>query len=215
MQLNFLFYIHKVLLFEMFVGCIVMFKMAAAEGARILRSKFRGCLLGALFGDALGAEFENVYEHAPVPLCEFERFSKDELSKLQIRPKKQFRFTDDSSMTMALCRSLLAEKSFNINHLARQFTETYFREPARGYGGSVRTVFYRLQTEHLRDVTLPAREQFDGSGSYGNGAAMRVSPLALFYHNDLGKLKEVSSLGHETGIPLVSVSSGHQGGKFG
>jgi poly(ADP-ribose) glycohydrolase ARH3 len=165
--------------------------MAAVTGVRILRSKFRGCLLGALFGDALGAEFEGEYFNVPVPSHEFDQFSKEELS-LKLKEKKCFRFTDDSAMTMALCCSLLAEKSFNISHLARQFVETYFRESWRGYGGAVVTVFDRLRTETLEDVTLPAREQFDGSGSYGNGAAMRVSPLALFYHNDLDELKKVS-----------------------
>ena len=165
--------------------------MAAVSGVKILRSKFRGCLLGALFGDALGAEFEGKYMYVPVPSHEFEPFSSQELSEFA-KETKRFTFTDDSAMTMALCRSLLHEKSFNTNHLARTFVETYFHEPHRGYGGGVITVFNRLRTEKLKDVTLPAREQFDGSGSYGNGAAMRVSPLALFYYNDLGKLKKVS-----------------------
>jgi poly(ADP-ribose) glycohydrolase ARH3 len=126
----------------------------------------------------------------PVPLHEFDQFSREKLSKL--KAKKRFRFTDDSAMTMAVCRSLVAEKSFNINNLARTFVETYFLEPWRGYGDHVITVFKRLRIETLEDITLPAREQFDGSGSYGNGAAMRVSPLSLFYHNNVDKLKEVS-----------------------
>jgi len=30
------------------------------------------------------------------------------------------------------------------------------------------------------DVYQPAAEQFNGRGSYGNGSAMRVAPVALF-----------------------------------
>ena len=30
------------------------------------------------------------------------------------------------------------------------------------------------------DVLQPARLQFDGQGSYGNGGAMRIAPAALF-----------------------------------
>ena len=168
----------------------IKFNMAAVTGVRILRSKFRGCLLGALFGDALGAEFECKYFSEPVPSHEFERFSVKELS--ESKAKERFRFTDDSAMTMALCRSLLTENSLNVNHLAREFAETYFHEKFRGYGGGVVTVFHKLREETLEDVTLPAREQFDGSGSYGNGAAMRVSPLALFCHDNLDDLRKVS-----------------------
>ena len=168
--------------------------MAAVKGVEILRSKFRGCLLGALFGDALGARFECTYFNEPVPSHEFEQFSKENLSKYQGKESvnKLFHFTDDSAMTMALCRSLLAKKTFNIKDLAKQFTDTFFREPRRGYGTGVVTVFEKLKAENLDDVTLPAREQFNGTGSYGNGAAMRVSPLALFYHNDLNELMKVS-----------------------
>lgn len=168
----------------------IKFKMAAVAGTGLLRSKFRGCLLGALFGDALGAQFEGEYAYIPVPSHRFELFSKEKLSEMEAS-KKRFHFTDDSAMTIALCRSLLSEKTLNINHLAQQYVETYFREPMRGYGGSVATVFKKLK-ESYDDVTLPAREQFYGRGSYGNGAAMRVSPLALFYHNDLELLKRVS-----------------------
>lgn len=170
-------------------------KMAAATGLEILRSRFRGCLLGALFGDALGARFEGAYCYVPVPSEEFDQFKKENLSKVEGKMHKdiyRFTFTDDAAMTMALCRSLLSEEAFSIDKLAKEFMNTYFAEPCRGYGGGVVTVFDKLRTETLEDVTLPAREQFGGSGSYGNGAAMRISPLALFYYNDLCELKKVS-----------------------
>ena len=66
--------------------------------------------------------------------------------------------------------------------MAQEFVEEFFREPDRGYGAAVGTVFERLRDENPHDVTLPARSQFDGQGSYGNGAAMRISPVALFSH---------------------------------
>ena len=34
--------------------------------------------------------------------------------------------------------------------------------------------------ESDESVFLPASEQFNGEGSYGNGAAMRVHPIGLF-----------------------------------
>ena len=55
----------------------------------------------------------------------------------------------------------------------------YYDDPRRGYGRSVSTIFYKLKTTKYSDIFLPAREQFDGQGSCGNGAAMRISPAAL------------------------------------
>lgn len=44
-----------------------------------------------------------------------------------------------------------------------------------------------------RNVFAPAQEQFDGSGSYGNGAAMRAAPIALFAQSQQ-ELVEVSMM---------------------
>lgn len=43
---------------------------------------------------------------------------------------------------------------------------------------SVVTVFDKLRHDP-EDIFHPAREQHGGEGSYGNGSAMRVSPVAL------------------------------------
>ena len=57
-------------------------------------------------------------------------------------------------------------------------------EPNRGYGGGVIDVFKKLRgQEEFSEPLQPAREQFDGTGSYGNGAAMRVHPVALGRHS--------------------------------
>ena len=61
-----------------------------------------------------------------------------------------------------------------------RFVEEYYKEPNRGYGGNVITVFKSLQRENCQNPYGPAEEQFDGKGSYGNGGAMRISPGALF-----------------------------------
>lgn len=41
-------------------------------------------------------------------------------------------------------------------------------------------VFKALRETNYEDVFLPAKLQFKGSGSYGNGAAMRIAPIATF-----------------------------------
>jgi len=69
-----------------------------------------------------------------------------------------------------------------------RFVKEYFTDPRRGYGHQVVDVFRKLRAQKFEDPFGPAKEQFDGSGSYGNGGAMRVAPLALFCHSDYKEL---------------------------
>ena len=63
------------------------------------------------------------------------------------------------------------------------FVKEFYKNPRRGYGGGVIDVFRKLRDSRCKEPLRPAREQFNGNGSYGNGGAMRVAPIALFYHN--------------------------------
>jgi len=56
----------------------------------------------------------------------------------------------------------------------------FTKDPFRGYGANVITVFADLTNENCKEPYGPATRQFNGNGSYGNGGAMRVSPAALF-----------------------------------
>jgi len=69
-----------------------------------------------------------------------------------------------------------------------RFVKEYFSDPRRGYGQHVVQVFHKLRAQNFEDPFGPAKEQFDGLGSYGNGGAMRVAPLALFCHSDYKEL---------------------------
>lgn len=67
--------------------------------------------------------------------------------------------------------------------LATNFVQEYYKNPRRGYGEAVQAVFVKLQKSKIIDPLAPAREQFDGLGSYGNGGAMRIAPITLLCHN--------------------------------
>lgn len=49
----------------------------------------------------------------------------------------------------------------------------------------------KLSSPQLNDVYQPARDQFNGRGSFGNGGAMRAAPFALAFP-DLYDVKRVS-----------------------
>lgn len=59
----------------------------------------------------------------------------------------------------------------------------YFESPGRGYGSGVKQIFYQLKQSKFEDFLSPATYQFGGNGSFGNGAAMRISPVSLYCLN--------------------------------
>lgn len=153
-------------------------------------NKFRGTLVGALVGDCLGSHYEGVSRI--LPWAEVTDYTSTKIKD----SRGLISYTDDSAMTRAICKSLTEQKKYDNRSMAQEFMEEYFRDPHRGYGAAVGTVFGRLRDENPEDVTLPARSQFDGQGSYGNGAAMRISPVALFSQNsaEVQKVRSVDVL---------------------
>lgn len=140
-------------------------------------SKFRGSIQGVLVGDCFGATYEG--ELLTKSDKTVLRKLLDKLEAKYVRgPARQY--TDDTAMTKALMVSLIQEKGFVQLTTAKEFAREYFQSPNRGYGGAVETVFRRLKGSNFKDILEPARNQFDGMGSYGNGAAMRIAPVALF-----------------------------------
>ncbi|KRY65750.1 Poly(ADP-ribose) glycohydrolase ARH3 [Trichinella pseudospiralis] len=153
-------------------------------------SRIRGCLLGALAGDCLGRKFEG---------CTFnltdkndnEKYRQDVLNYVEecfsiFGPKEKLKYTDDTAMARVVAATLVDQNYFDEKAMAKGFVETYFSDKCnRGYGGSISQVFKKLRDSDFDDVFLPAEFQFNATGSYGNGGAMRVAPVALYFSNDL------------------------------
>lgn len=92
-----------------------------------------------------------------------------------------------------------------------RMTEVYYDNPRRGYGKSISAVFYRLKNSQYINPFGPARQQFDGQGSCGNGSAMRISPAALLGFKDDKVLFEVSTRlflhkAHTIGVVIACLS---------
>lgn len=62
-------------------------------------------------------------------------------------------------------------------------------------------MFRKLLSPRCRDVFEPARAQFNGKGSYGNGGAMRVAGISLAYSN-VQDVQKVVQAGWLLGFPL-------------
>lgn len=77
---------------------------------------------------------------------------------------RKSRFTDDTVLTIATMDALLHDMDF-----ARAYQEWYRLYPDAGYGGSFRE--------------WAASESREPYGSWGNGSAMRVSPVGFYYNS--------------------------------
>lgn len=131
--------------------------MPHAGGGLLKRKKMdekvKACLLMGALGDAYGSK----YEQSDIPAGDAPWF-----------------FTDDTQLTMATCESIMAHGSVDPEHLSQNFRRWYRDRRLTGLGAS----------------TLKALVELVGGGNWsqvgakgemsaGNGAAMRIAPLAF------------------------------------
>lgn len=141
-------------------------------------------MLGTAVGDAVGAGFEGLLG-----------FTEEQVRAVAER-RKVLRYTDDTHMMIGVAESLIASSGFDGAHMAQRFIHNYNWEPFRGYGPGPPRVFASIQDG---EDWQTASEKLYPGGSYGNGAAMRIAPVGLFYRDHPAMLKEVAyKSGHIT-----------------
>lgn len=160
------------------------------------RERARLSLEGLSVGDAFGECFffspDLVFKLIragvmPGPPYEHERIEEymmDQCQALREVPSNPpWKWTDDTAMALALVQVLEAHGEVAEDALARAFGRRYLKEPARGYGGAMHTLLPDLA--HGGDWQRLSSALFEGRGSYGNGASMRVAPVGAFFADDL------------------------------
>jgi poly(ADP-ribose) glycohydrolase ARH3 len=149
-----------------------------AERKRDLKSEFIGALLGTAVGDALGAPLEG--------------WSRERVDRVYGESGRlemvEGRYTDDTEQMIGVAESLLRNTGFDGADMARTLVQNM--NPRRGYGPGSRAAFERLRAGEQWDEA--AQHLFGGMGSYGNGAAMRIAPVGLFYYDNPKELREVA-----------------------
>lgn len=90
-------------------------------------------------------------------------------------------YTDDTAMALGIYEILDQHGRIHQDELARRFAARFEAQPWRGYGpGAMRLLAQVITGSHWRT----AAEAIFPGGSFGNGSAMRIAPLAGYFAED-------------------------------
>jgi len=140
----------------------------AESGTTPLSDRARGCILGGVIGDAMGGPFEG----QPGPL--------------RFRPHDDWVLSDDSQLTLATCESIIETGEVSPEHIASRFVDWYRDRRITGMGSST--------LKALRDLDAGlhwALAGAKGEMAAGNGAAMRIAPLAFHLNPTLERHRQI------------------------
>lgn len=158
---------------------------------KIKTDKIIGSILGLALGDAFGAPYEGgILERV---LWMF----------LGTKDGKR-RWTDDTQMSIDVIESLLEYRAINQDDLASRFAASY--QYSRGYGPAAAKILKRIrhgQSWQRANVSVYQ------DGSFGNGGAMRVAAVGLFFAKE--SEEEIIKHAHETAIITHSHPLGLEG----
>ncbi|MCO1336994.1 ADP-ribosylglycohydrolase family protein [Microbulbifer sp. OS29] len=140
-------------------------------------SKYRGCFKGLAVGDSFGAPYEG-------------GLLERQLWKFIGKTKQgKRRYTDDTQMSIDIAASFLEYESYNQEHLAKRFAQSY--QWTRGYGASAAKLLKGVRSgKRWQDLNRIKFKQ----GSVDNGAAMRAPIIALSHPRNDTTLKKAVQL---------------------
>ncbi|MFD4459359.1 ADP-ribosylglycohydrolase family protein [Nocardia sp. NPDC058480] len=158
-------------------------------------------LEGLSVGDALGAQFFVPGRSVPDLLA-------------GRPPAAPWQWTDDTEMACSVYAEIRDRGSVDRDALAAAFARRC--EPYRGYGPGTVVVLHEIRDG--RPWAEAAGAVFDGRGSWGNGAAMRVAPLGAHFAGDLDRAAAQAAMSAElthrhpeaiVGAMAVAVAAAH------
>lgn len=139
-----------------------------------LKDRLRGCLIGGAIGDAIGGRYEGSSQNAIIDL------------------NFNWSVSDDTQLTIATCEAIFDTKEVRPEKVAARFLDWYNRRKLTGLGSST--------LKALRELQVGGHWALVGrSGEYaaGNGAAMRIAPLAFKQGIDRQTIKDICTITHK------------------
>jgi len=144
--------------------------------------RFQGALIGTFAGDALGMPVEGM--------------TTDSIIAKHGGPIKDMApgrlpagsYTDDTEMMIGIAEALAERGEVDCALIGSRFVDNYDKK--RGYGPATSKIIQQLRKGAKWDE--PAREVFNGAGSFGNGAPMRIAPIGCFFYDRPDLIREAA-----------------------
>lgn len=160
-----------------------------------IHSKFLGAMVGSALGDAAGFLAYKYQERGDL---------LDKINRVD-----RLSYTADTVMAVALAETLIHNGDIDTRKLGDNFLQHFANKPWQRQGAEPPEI-YRIVEQEKVDYVFAAKRLFDGEGSLGNGAAMRITPLALFYYQDddiyeKARLSAIVTHTHPVGIDGAAV----------
>lgn len=158
-----------------------------------IAERLEGCILGGAIGDAWGSGFENQFE------------LEDDTFYLVGNPYVKipcWNITDDTQLTLATIEAIVESQGVNPKTIADSFLKYFKERKLRGLGAST--------LKALRELEVGGHwSQVGRRGEYaaGNGAAMRIAPLAFLENITNSNIKDICSITHHNDEAYVGAKS--------
>jgi len=145
-------------------------------------NRFEGSILLGAIGDAWGSAYENLAipdEHTFYVIKEPEK-------------PKVWQFTDDTQLTLATCEAIIADENLALETFVTCFLKYYNANRINGIGASTLKAFHELNIGAHWSQT--GRK---GEYAAGNGAAMRIAPIAFLKDVSRERIRELCYITHQ------------------
>ncbi|WP_027420341.1 ADP-ribosylglycohydrolase family protein [Crocinitomix catalasitica] len=145
--------------------------------------RFEGCIIGGAIGDAFGSGYENIEEE------------KEDTFYLFGKPKKKepkWQITDDTQLTLATIEAMIEDEKVKPETVSNHFLKLYKQRRLRGVGAST--------LKALKELDFGGHwSQVGRKGEYaaGNGAAMRIAPIAFKENISNSEIRDLCIITHQ------------------
>lgn len=171
--------------------------------------RFEGCIIGGAIGDAFGSGYENIVE------------DEEDIFHLFGKPAKKeprWQITDDTQLTLATIEAMIQDKTVQPESIVHQFLKYYRQGKISGIGAST--------LKAMRELAIGGHwSQVGRRGEFaaGNGAAMRIAPLAFKEEIMNPQIRDICIITHHNEeayigarcvvIAIRAILSGHWNGE--